>query len=473
VAGYAKQRSNWLDFPATSTPILEANLDAWETALYNLKYLTYNVKDFGAVGDGVADDTSEIQDALNQAGNGGTILFPPGIYLITASLSIPSWTNLIGADTPFRAVEITGGNPAGNGGSIIQIGGAANFHMFQNSDQTNGNTTIKFEGLKLSQTGASGDVDIVRLKHCWRTQFVNCYFLGWTTTNRRGLHLNTSSEQCWIQRCTFDGCGIYAVNTSSVYVDYCVLNAGNNTIDLDTGYNNHVTDCHVFSSNASSGMQLSAQNEAVITGNSIHDNKQHGIYMPRNNQRCIISGNTVCNNSLQTTTTWDGIALDSDTPASPTQKNIIVGNQCFDRQGTPTQAYGISLRSNSGTQTNKNTVVGNQCDLNVSGAIFEGAGLNNHIADNTPNSPVTSVASAAALNIPSTPLVIVSGTTNVTSMGVGNAGRTVSLKFSGVLTFTHGNNIFLAGAANFVTANNSVLTLVSDGANWFEVARKA
>ena len=41
-----------------------------------------SVKDFGAVGDGVADDTVAIQAALdNQFANGGDIYFPPGNYL--------------------------------------------------------------------------------------------------------------------------------------------------------------------------------------------------------------------------------------------------------------------------------------------------------------------------------------------------------------------------------------------------------
>lgn len=54
-----------------------------------------NLKNFGAKGDGVADDTSAIQAALNAAGNNspwgtrGTVLIvPPGEYLISSTLNV-------------------------------------------------------------------------------------------------------------------------------------------------------------------------------------------------------------------------------------------------------------------------------------------------------------------------------------------------------------------------------------------------
>ena len=42
----------------------------------------YNVKDFGALGDGETYDTSAIQQALDSASkDGGTVYFPQGTYL--------------------------------------------------------------------------------------------------------------------------------------------------------------------------------------------------------------------------------------------------------------------------------------------------------------------------------------------------------------------------------------------------------
>lgn len=50
---------------------------------------TVSVKDFGAVGDGVADDTVAIQAALDSFGaNGGTLYFPSGQYVISSTLTV-------------------------------------------------------------------------------------------------------------------------------------------------------------------------------------------------------------------------------------------------------------------------------------------------------------------------------------------------------------------------------------------------
>jgi hypothetical protein len=49
---------------------------------------SFNVKDFGAKGDGIADDTSAIQSAINAAtwsAGGGAVIFPKGTYLLDSA----------------------------------------------------------------------------------------------------------------------------------------------------------------------------------------------------------------------------------------------------------------------------------------------------------------------------------------------------------------------------------------------------
>ena len=54
-----------------------------------------NVKDFGAIGDGVADDTAAIQSAVNSSSN--FIYFPQGIFKITGTITISASKSLTGA----------------------------------------------------------------------------------------------------------------------------------------------------------------------------------------------------------------------------------------------------------------------------------------------------------------------------------------------------------------------------------------
>lgn len=77
-----------------------------------------SVKDFGAVGDGITDDTAAIQRALTNtfasaetvngavAGYRKTIYFPAGQYRITSTLSIPPYCRLLGEGK--RTTTVTG-----------------------------------------------------------------------------------------------------------------------------------------------------------------------------------------------------------------------------------------------------------------------------------------------------------------------------------------------------------------------------
>lgn len=59
--------------------------------------MAVNIKDFGAVGDGVADDTTKIQDAIDSLGDlGGVVHVPRGTYKITATLKFDSGVTVQG-----------------------------------------------------------------------------------------------------------------------------------------------------------------------------------------------------------------------------------------------------------------------------------------------------------------------------------------------------------------------------------------
>jgi hypothetical protein len=72
-----------------------------------------SVKDFGAVGDGVADDTAAIQAAITYVNSlgGGTVYLPQGDYIITAPISIYSNIRFIGAGGESTKITKTTNTP--------------------------------------------------------------------------------------------------------------------------------------------------------------------------------------------------------------------------------------------------------------------------------------------------------------------------------------------------------------------------
>lgn len=113
-----------------------------------------SVKDFGAVGDGVTDDTAAIQAAIDAAvlAGGGEVKFPPGKYIITDTI------DLYNAGTP-RGLALEGsseiGGESGSGaGTIFEWQGPNDRAVFQ----ALGNATrgLRFAGFLLMGAGTFG-----------------------------------------------------------------------------------------------------------------------------------------------------------------------------------------------------------------------------------------------------------------------------------------------------------------------------
>ncbi len=83
--------TTWRD--GTSTPRIISQLEG-EIPFTNVKWPAY-----GAVGNGVADDTAAVQAVFNTIGaqGGGAIFFPPGVYKMSAGLTLPAGVSLLGA----------------------------------------------------------------------------------------------------------------------------------------------------------------------------------------------------------------------------------------------------------------------------------------------------------------------------------------------------------------------------------------
>ena len=99
---------------------------------------TVSVKDFGAVGDGVADDTAAIQAAINAALPRGTVLFPEGVYNVSSTIVIDGTGTL-------SLIALKGVGALGGGSVILAKAGVSNTQLFRFIDSTSTVSNLSFE----------------------------------------------------------------------------------------------------------------------------------------------------------------------------------------------------------------------------------------------------------------------------------------------------------------------------------------
>ncbi len=107
-----------------------------------------NVKDFGAIGDGIADDTVAIQAALDSMTAGGTLVFPQGIYKITSPISriFPDGVvfRMSGYGAKIDGSTITGGSPGDT--DMITLRGSTGASSLLNVSPTEGDFSVSLAG---------------------------------------------------------------------------------------------------------------------------------------------------------------------------------------------------------------------------------------------------------------------------------------------------------------------------------------
>ena len=176
---------------------------------------TLSVKDFGAVGDGVTDDTAAIQAAITALGNNnsGILEFLPGVYSITDEIVLPSLTNCeICGSGDYGAASPP---PRTNALTIIWNGVASpNKAMFR-APAGSGNKTkvsgIAFDGGQ--NVGYCFKIEGVALSTVSNTwQFYSCHFTGASKVGVMvgtfDLSIDIDSYQTNFWECLFDKCAI-------------------------------------------------------------------------------------------------------------------------------------------------------------------------------------------------------------------------------------------------------------------------
>jgi hypothetical protein len=147
--------------------------------LYNNKSIT--PQDFGAVGNGVTNDTAAIQSAINSASptNGLKLFFPAGEYLVASTLTIPETTagNGILRNVIFEGESAYGKAPPGGSSrqrSIIKYSGSgALFDLTVGTPTSSGvRSNCSWRNISLVGSGETGTYAI-KLDRCIGSYFFN------------------------------------------------------------------------------------------------------------------------------------------------------------------------------------------------------------------------------------------------------------------------------------------------------------
>lgn len=147
-----------------------------------------NVKDYNAVGDNKADDTTAIQDALNHAAN-NTVYFPAGQYKITQPLIIPVEVTLLGDGNNFSSQII----PTDSDGLYLDGGNFTGGYTFRN----------RLEGLTIHMiktiSDESKNYTAIKMNKAYTITFSNVFIFnarntGNNNNNPAGISISNSRD---------------------------------------------------------------------------------------------------------------------------------------------------------------------------------------------------------------------------------------------------------------------------------------
>lgn len=188
----------------TAFRTLKERLDTENSNLTaQLADIVINVKTFGAVGDGVADDTIAIQSALDAAGlaGGGIVYFPLGKYLINTTLNLP-----------LVPIVIRGA------GHATVLKGAGQTIMTYSGYWSNVKGVMIIEDIMFEATSTSPCLDINQDYRGFPIPSLllnKVKFQGLTGTLVKLTHINTS----YITNCVFEGGGVDSGTAQLVLID--------------------------------------------------------------------------------------------------------------------------------------------------------------------------------------------------------------------------------------------------------------
>lgn len=204
VYGYTAQSANLVNF-------LQSGTGGTSRTVQNKLYDIVSVKDYGAVGDGVTDDTTALNNAFAQVGK--HVFIPKGTYLFTSNLAAPTCASITGEGELSTTLKASAAVTR-----AFDYDGVSNYPRRVTNFLIDGTATSGATGLFFGRTASMAcSMDRVQVKN----------FAG---TNGVGIRV-CSILKSLITGCTTYGCtdGLYVYdnlgdgNPTTLHFDSCVF----------------------------------------------------------------------------------------------------------------------------------------------------------------------------------------------------------------------------------------------------------
>ena len=338
-----------------------------------------NVKDFGAVGDGVADDTAAIQAAVAQSEN-KALYFPSGTYIVSNIINLKS-NSVVYGEPGNTTLKLKSQTYTSDNVSIFKI-------LLVNNVLIYG---LRFDGNK-------GNIGTTRnpINTAYRSTKITFDTCEWV--NCEGICLNVANaiDNFAVLNCRFTNCGgkpdnsdgyrkqaiaisadvgIYAknieitgnyffeqgldcismsnlqnvvVSDNAAYDSYSFLYNGtgkkttNLTVTGNVIYN--TTQGSLVDSTPPAAIDLPWVENATITGNAIYLCDQAGIGIFNNSKNIVVSGNSLLDCGRSAVSWYGPISVGDDTVGASNISEVIIANNNIASTGNVTKMkFGILI----------------------------------------------------------------------------------------------------------------------------------
>jgi parallel beta-helix repeat protein len=315
-----------------------------------------NVKRFGAVGDGLVDDTLALERALSEAAYGnGSVFMPAGAYRVTRTLLVESGVTLEGegASSVITAID----------GPLIVL----------NSSSTTGTSMRDFAIVGRFAHG-------ILFEHATDAHVVGCHFrgasiprFGWAS----GVFI-VNSERVTIERCRFEGNGADdTFATSDILTD----GLGHRSHDI------HILNNECLSTNVAVNISAHDLSQSEIRGNLVRGARIRGehnqgygimIYPTSLNLRASFE-NVIAENYIAQT---DGVGIYLVRSSRSTIENNVIDDTAR-VQRDDIEAVGAITLNYCDSMTVRNNTISRSGRAGISVASFEAAIGSIEIRENT------------------------------------------------------------------------------------------